>query len=131
MTTEEAIRQLNKLGIYQEDYSEPMKAIALAIKALKVYREEEDDMVHKYIKKPVEITAIQFTGYNAAECEDFIVGGKCYHPPVEENKAYLIIKTLEGDMRCDKDDYIIKGVKGEFYPCKPDIFEQTYELVRD
>ena len=39
----------------------------------------------------------------------------------------VMIRTLEGDMKVNKDDYIIKGVKGEFYPCKPDIFEKTYE----
>ena len=39
----------------------------------------------------------------------------------------VMIRTLEGDMKVNKDDYIIKGVKGEFYPCKPDVFEQTYE----
>lgn len=41
----------------------------------------------------------------------------------------LKIKTLEGDMRAEKGDWIIKGVNGEFYPCKPDIFEKTYEKV--
>jgi hypothetical protein len=40
-----------------------------------------------------------------------------------------LIPTLEGDMKCSKGDYVIKGVKGEFYPCKPDIFELTYEIV--
>lgn len=43
----------------------------------------------------------------------------------------LIIRTLEGDMRATYGDYIIKGVQGEFYPCKPDIFESTYELAED
>lgn len=42
-----------------------------------------------------------------------------------------VIHTLEGDMKADAGDYIITGVKGEQYPCKPDIFEQTYELVED
>jgi hypothetical protein len=41
----------------------------------------------------------------------------------------LIIATLEGAMRADVDDFIIKGIKGEFYPCKPDIFEQTYDKI--
>lgn len=41
----------------------------------------------------------------------------------------MIIQTLEGDLECTKGDFIIKGVNGEFYPCKPDIFEKTYERV--
>ncbi|WP_425452782.1 hypothetical protein [Ammoniphilus oxalaticus] len=41
------------------------------------------------------------------------------------------IRTLEGDMRVNKGDYIIKGIQGEFYPCKPDIFKATYEVVTD
>ena len=46
------------------------------------------------------------------------------------NEAYsIIIPTLEGDMKCSKRDYVIKGIQGEYYPCKPNIFEQTYELV--
>lgn len=43
----------------------------------------------------------------------------------------LVIRTLEGDMTASYGDYIIKGVKGEFYPCKPDIFNETYELVEE
>ena len=42
-----------------------------------------------------------------------------------------VIKTLEGDMKVTKGDWIIKGIKGEIYPCKPDIFEATYEVVND
>lgn len=46
----------------------------------------------------------------------------------DHSKTYCIIKTLEGDMTGNYGDYIIKGIKGEIYPCKPDIFEATYEL---
>ena len=49
--------------------------------------------------------------------------------PFDHSKTYCIIKTLEGEMKGNYGDYIIKGVQGESYPCKPDIFEQTYELV--
>ena len=48
-----------------------------------------------------------------------------------DGSPYLLIPTLEGDMKCSKWDYVIKGVKGEFYPCKPDIFELTYEEVEN
>lgn len=52
--------------------------------------------------------------------------GRCYI-----NSMYCLINTLEGEMRGDYGDYIIKGVKGEIYPCKPDIFEMTYDLISD
>jgi hypothetical protein len=77
----------------------------------------------KYRKKPVVIEAIIFEGRNHKECLEFI--GKNY----DKTLNYPNIKTLEGIMRVDEGDYIIKGVKGEFYPCKPDIFEMTYEKV--
>ena len=78
--------------------------------------------VAQYRKKPVVIEAIQFLG-NDRECIQFCP--IAIDPP--ENKPSLIIPTLEGDMRVEMGDYIIKGVKGEFYPCKPDIFAATYE----
>lgn len=76
----------------------------------------------KYRKKPVEIDAIQWTGDNKLEIFDF-----CNMSYITDQE--LRIQTLEGSMIADKGDYIIKGVKGEFYPCKPDIFELTYEKV--
>jgi hypothetical protein len=77
----------------------------------------------RYRKKPLWIDAIQWTGKNGKEVLDFgwpegdlrIVG------------SFITIPTLEGEMRADKGDWIIKGIKGEFYPCKPDIFAATYE----
>ncbi len=93
-------------------------------------------MIKKYIKKPVEIVAIQYDGSNSKEIKAFvgehctieILGLAAYEagagfPLIEE----IIIHTLEGDMKVSKGDYIIKGVKGEFYPCKPDIFNETYQ----
>jgi hypothetical protein len=78
----------------------------------------------KYRKKPVEIEAIQLTEENIDKVMEFC-GDEIIHHPI----AGTFIKTLEGTMKADKGDYIIKGVKGEFYPCKPDIFELTYEKV--
>ena len=76
----------------------------------------------KYRKRPVEIDAIQFNGINQSQiCEfagDVTIDWDSVH-----------IHTLEGTMRADVGDWIVKGVKGEFYPCKPDIFEATYEAV--
>ena len=81
----------------------------------------------KYKKKPVEIEAIQWTGKNLDEVIAF-VGDSL--EPIERRPDYdLKIKTLEGVHICSKFDFIIKGVKGEFYPCKPDIFEMTYKRV--
>ncbi len=78
----------------------------------------------KYRKKPVVIEAIIFDGDNYNECEEFV--GKDNY---DNTLNYPNIVTLEGVMRVSVGDYIIKGVKGECYPCKPDIFEQTYEKV--
>ncbi len=77
----------------------------------------------KYRKKPVVIEAVQFNGRNSADIHEFC-GDKVREPV---GKDYLEIKTLEGIHIASPGDYIIKGVNGEFYPCKPDIFEKTYE----
>ena len=87
----------------------------------------------KYRKKPVVIEAIQFNGKNFKEIEEFTLGNGKRHITYEGNVPVetdtIDINTLEGTMNAIKGDFIIKGVQGEFYPCKPDIFEQTYELV--
>jgi len=80
-------------------------------------------MVQKFIKKPVVIEAIQFTGKNDKECLSFCSIAR----DPKDDRPNLIIPTLEGDYLCSVGDWIIKGVAGEFYPCKPEIFEKTYE----
>lgn len=75
----------------------------------------------KYRKKPVVIEAVQYTGQNFGEMDEFVGGD------AELRDGQLFIATLEGEMRASLGDWIIKGVKGEFYPCKPEIFEATYE----
>lgn len=72
-------------------------------------------------KKPVVIEAVQFFGPNFDELEKFVGGD------AEFRDGELIIATLEGTLHASPNDWIIKGVKGEFYPCKPDIFAATYE----
>lgn len=87
-------------------------------------------------KKPVPVQACQWTGKNWDEIKEFC-NDVVYKHPLEsiENiygsiKVYdLMIHTLEGDHKANIGDYIIKGVRGEFYPCKKDIFEETYEIV--
>lgn len=82
----------------------------------------------KYKKKPIIIEAIQFedTAERICELSEFMGGT---HINYEDINPYIPIETLEGTMRASVGDYIIKGVNGEFYPCKPDIFEKTYEKV--
>nr|DAV36574.1 MAG TPA: PGDYG protein [Bacteriophage sp.] len=77
-------------------------------------------MINKYRKKPVIIEAIQWNGKNLT-----FMGGT-----VENKGTTLVIHTLEGDMEASINDYIIKGVNGEFYPCKPDIFDKSYERAQ-
>lgn len=92
----------------------------------------------KYRKKPVVIEAVQWNGRNLEEIKEFVGDSLIYEISDAAWKAgkgapsvYMEIKTLEGNHKCSIGDYIIKGVQGEFYPCKPDIFKQTYERVEE
>ena len=101
----------------------------------------------RYRKKPIVIEAMQLKWGTWSEMCDFVGVGKledgksegCYvdaegralRSDQASDRMGLLIPTLEGLMVASENDWIIKGVKGEFYPCKPDIFEQTYELVED
>ena len=97
-------------------------------------------MIKKYVKKPVEVEAIQLKEDNIIEVFDFLDGANYketksaeelqYFSKAMLEQGYIEIETLEGIMKASFGDYIIKGVKGEFYPCKPDIFQATYEEVR-
>lgn len=78
----------------------------------------------KYRKKPIVIETMQWLGDNKKEIESFI-GNSGY-----VKGDYIDIATLEGNMVASINDYIIKGVEGEFYPCKPAIFNKTYEVVK-
>lgn len=75
----------------------------------------------KFRKKPVEIEAVQYTGVNFDEIERFVGGD------AEFRNGELVVATLEGPLRASVNDWIIRGIKGEFYPCKPDIFAATYD----
>ena len=80
----------------------------------------------KYRKKPVVLEAVKFGGINFQEIIDFV---GLEHIIFGNGQIY--IHTLEGDMEVSAGDYVIKGVHGEFYPCKPDIFEETYEEIEE
>ena len=79
----------------------------------------------KYRKKPVVIEAVQLTRENGPEVWEWADSKPFYDP--DGTISGLSIFTLEGRMKAEFGDWIIRGVKGEFYPCKPDIFEATYE----
>lgn len=84
-------------------------------------------MIKTFIKKPVKIHAIQWTGDNYEEIADFVGH---FISPYSLDEGLVAIETLEGSICARKGDWIIRGINGEFYPCKPDIFEKTYEEVK-
>ena len=77
-------------------------------------------------KKPVTIDAIYYNGNNVDKVLEFCEGNA-----VKNEDGTLTIHTLEGEVSAIVTDYIIKGVNGEFYPCKEDIFEKTYDIVEE
>ena len=91
-----------------------------------------------YRKKPVVIQAVQFTGQDASEIYEALgvdaeLAGEetALANIISGRNQRLTVSTLEGILYAEVGNYIIKGVKGELYPCKPDIFEETYDLVDD
>ncbi len=82
----------------------------------------------KFRKKPVVVEAVQWTGENIEEITKL---GDYRRVRPGNEKGNLIIETLEGNHVAKKFDWIIKGIQGEVYPCKPEIFEQTYEEVKE
>ena len=86
----------------------------------------------KFRKKPVVIEAIRYTGVNErlmSEYEQFV--GRPIEVRNLDNVLRLVIPMLEGEHIATPGDWIIKGVKGEFYPCKPDVFAESYEAADD
>jgi hypothetical protein len=90
-------------------------------------------MAQKYRKKPVVIEAVRWSGSNWHELLAWIdwEGGQKIRTMERDDEMLLIIPTLEGAMEASPGDWVIKGVKNEFYPCKPEIFEATYEPVEE
>ena len=79
----------------------------------------------RFIKRPVVIDAMQWKGDNFEEIEDFLG----YSPKSDNDKLY--IETLEGEMCASQNDWIIRGVNAEYYPCKSDIFDKTYTSAEE
>lgn len=87
-------------------------------------------MIKKVRKKPVEVEAVQYLIHNADEIYDWSGGQvRLTLDPLDQSDC-LLIETLEGYMRVERGDYIIKGTWNEFYPVKEDIFEDIYEVVK-
>ena len=138
-------RQINKTLITKEaDKLEGVfinkEDLATMNKSISDYMEGEQpqkkgDYMQTFRKKPVEIQAVQWTGKNLPEVISFTGLHESatkwtweqYEQVVEDEG--LKIFTLEGPLNASIGDWIIKGIKGEFYPCKPDIFEATYDTV--
>jgi len=94
--------------------------------------------MNKYVKKPVVVSAMKWDGSNHRGMFSFLGGldarpmttsGDNFYIDHSKIEGGLIIKTLEGEHFASIGDYIIKGIKGEFYPCKPDIFRETYDQL--
>ncbi|MAK64730.1 MAG: hypothetical protein CMF75_08360 [Maricaulis sp.] len=87
----------------------------------------------RYRKKPVEVEAMRLTEASRNTVMNWMICGgakpRLRRAPGQAELRQVLVPTLEGNMAADMGDWIIKGVAGEFYPCKPEIFEQTYELV--
>lgn len=82
----------------------------------------------KYRKKPVIIDAIQYTGQSIEDIKsELYLNSNSRNIILKDDN--ILIETLEGTMKANVNDYIIKGINGEIYPCKPDIFEKTYESL--
>lgn len=88
-----------------------------------------EGMVRKYRKKPVVIEAIKLERHNISEVLRFVGRAlDAWQENSETGENRIKIETKEGVMTASEGDYVIRGVSGEFYPCKPDIFEQTYTI---
>ena len=92
----------------------------------------------KFVKKPVIIEAVQFNGFNKengqvdlSERPEWLISEFGKKVIFFDKRNTLTIKTLEGNMTVNIGDWIIKGVNEEFYPCKPDVFEKTYDVVEN
>lgn len=84
----------------------------------------------KFVKKPVVIDAVQWTGENIEEIGAFARSALCAGPdglPWVGTRGEVEVETLEGEMRASRGDWIIKGIKGEFYPIKDEIFKDSYD----
>ena len=83
------------------------------------------------MKYRIVIEAMKYDGYNYPSVQDWISGEAHVWPAWIHDYGPFQIDTLEGEMTVSVGDYVIKGINGEFYPCKPDVFLRTYEEVQE
>lgn len=119
---------MNKLNDEYEDQAflddENLRSIRMEhLNTINYITMVEEDMKINATKKQITIEAVQYDGTNATEVEDFVGSHNLVW-----NADRISIVTLEGNMTANTGDYIIKGVQGEFYPCKEDIFNETYDI---
>lgn len=88
-------------------------------------------MIKKYIKKPIPVEAVQWRGSNYTKDQIDWIFQNANVRFAEKDPATLIIRTLEGDMKACPGDYIVKGIDGEYYPVKKEIFEKTYVEAKE
>lgn len=84
--------------------------------------------VQKARKKPVEVEFVQFTGKNKEEIYKWS-NGACHNMLYMDSNFKFVVETLEGTMIISESNYVVKGVNGEFYSVKPEIFHETYEVL--
>lgn len=87
-------------------------------------------MIINVVKRPIVVQALQWTGANIEEVKQF-AGDKIdfIYPTMDDSVVFATVHTLEGDMTAFVGSYIIRGIDGEFYPCKEEIFNKTYMKV--
>lgn len=97
------------------------------------FQDREPTKPRKYRKKPVVIEAVQWDGdpRTFAEILPWLADTKVNQNLPEVTEGRIVIPTLEGNMLCEPGDWIIKGIKGELYPCQDEIFKATYEVVNE
>jgi hypothetical protein len=95
------------------------------LESIRAFIKEYKPPTRKFRKLPMEVEAVQFTGENHGAIKDFVGPSRYANTP----QIGVSISTLEGNMHVSVGDWVIKGIKGEFWPVKPDIFALTYEAV--
>lgn len=119
--------------VHLDELLENLEMHGIDTSMLNIIESVEENHKMKYTKKPVTIKAIQFTRKNIDKCVDFTQGNleRIMIPKCINGKMTGTIKTLESGhgQIVTEGDFIIKGIQGEFYPCKPNIFYETYEEI--
>ena len=130
----EEVAEMFEASSREDVIAETVQVAALCVSLVELLLGKEQSVTpKKYRKKPVEVEALQFVGgpESAALVVKWIMsgGGQAHYETVDMDTitGMIGIKTLEGQMWATPGDFVIKGVQGEFYPCKPDIFAQTYD----